>query len=46
MRLVIRMLNWIGKACNHLNLCRFYFINPPNENDAEEMRVYNERLKW
>ena len=40
------VLHWIGKACNRLHRARHYFINPPDEKDAEELRVYNERLKW
>ena len=46
MRAVVSVLRWIGKACNHLHWCRHYFIWPPDENDAEEMRVYNERTRW
>lgn len=42
----MRVLVWLVKAYNHLFWCRHYFVFPPNEADAEEMRVYNERLKW
>ena len=46
MRVVARVLNWIGKACNQLYWCRHYFINPPDENNTEEMEVYKRRLDW
>lgn len=43
---MLAVLRWIGKACNRLHWCRHYFIAPPDENDSEAMRVYNERLRW
>ncbi|MBC7816304.1 MAG: hypothetical protein IAG10_05370 [Planctomycetaceae bacterium] len=46
MRTVARVLNWIGRACNRLHWARYYFISPPDESDPEEMRLYNQRLKW
>ena len=44
MRVVVRVLNWVGKWCSVLHWSRFYFFNPPDENNAEEMAVYNRRL--
>ena len=46
MRAVVSVLRWIGRACNWLQWAKHYFIFPPNENDAEEMLLYNERTKW
>lgn len=43
-RFVVRVLWWIGKACNHLHWCRHYFIFQPT--DPEEMAECNRRLKW
>lgn len=43
---MIRLLSWTGRACNHLYWARHYFFLPLNENDPEEMAVYNLRIKW
>lgn len=34
------------KTLNRLLWSGFYFVLPPDENDAKEMVVYNQRLKW
>ena len=44
MRVVVRVLDWISKCCNVLLWSGIYFALPPDENDAEEMAVYNRRL--
>lgn len=44
MQVMARVLNWIGKACNQLYWARHYFIFPPDENNAQEMAVYQRRL--
>ncbi len=44
MRFVRNVLWWIGRACNRIYWAKHYFIFPPDENDAEEMAVYNRRL--
>ncbi|TXT22915.1 MAG: hypothetical protein FD138_3351 [Planctomycetota bacterium] len=34
------------KTLNRLLWAAYYFVLPPNENDREAMRLYNQRATW
>ena len=37
---------WIIKAFNRLVWSAYYFALPPDENDPDELVLYNQRATW